>query len=92
MLRAGQRCELAGTGYVVVVEVRLEDVRDAEIVLRGLLQVHVDVPARVHDGGNAVRVVGDEGADVPKALDDELAQMHHGEDSAPVGGGRPGRC
>ena len=47
LLCAGDRGELAGTRDVVVVEVRLDDVRDAQVALMGSGEVDVDVAPRV---------------------------------------------
>jgi hypothetical protein len=59
--RPRQRRELARPGHVIVVEVRLEDVADHEVVGRRSAEVDVDVAAGIDDGGEAGRLIGDEG-------------------------------
>ena len=73
MRRPGQRRELAAARHVVVVEMGLDDVGDAQVVGAGGVQVDVDVAARVDDGGDAGRLVGDERRQVPETLDPDTA-------------------
>ena len=77
--RAGQRGELAAAGDVVVVEVRLDDVADAEVALARGIEVDVDVAARIDDRGEAGRLVGDERGEVAETVDHELSDQHPGE-------------
>ena len=74
--RPGQRRQLASAGHVVVVEMRLDDVGDAQVALPGRGQVHVDVAPGVDHRGNARIVVGEQRRQVPQTVDDELLDPH----------------
>jgi len=74
--RAGQCGQLAAARDVVVVEMGLDDVRDPDVELACGLQVRVHVPARVHDGGHAGRIVGDQRRQVAETLDPEQPRQH----------------
>ena len=76
--RPGQGGELAATGHVVVVEVRLDDADDAQVLRAGGLEIEVDVPSRVDHGGDAGVVIDDEGRQVAEATDRELLDTHRG--------------
>ena len=76
MGRPGQGGELAATGHVVVVEVRLDDADDAQILRAGGLEIEVDVPSRVDHSGDMGVVIDDEGRQVAEATDRELLDTH----------------
>jgi hypothetical protein len=57
-------------------EVREEDVRDAEIVIRSERQVLIDVALRIDDGCQAARLVGNDVRGVSQAVQIELSQEH----------------
>ena len=63
--RAGQRRELATARDVVVVEVRLDDVGDAQIRVARGVEIDVDVATRVDDAAAPPRLVGEERREVP---------------------------
>jgi hypothetical protein len=69
VVRARQRGKLAATGDVVVVEMRLDDVADADVRGSGGVEVDVDVATRVDDRRQAGRLVGDERREVAEAID-----------------------
>ena len=74
--RAGQRRELASAGHVVVVEVGLEHVADAQVRGAGRVKVDIDVAARIDDGGHAGVLVRDERAEVAESFDPVLGEAH----------------
>ena len=76
LLCAGDRGELAGTRDVVVVEVRLDDVRDAQVALMGSGEVDVDVAPRVDDGCETGVFVGDQRREMAQPFDLELSEEH----------------
>ena len=76
--RAGQRGELAAARHVVVVEVRLEDVADAQAAPGGRVEVDVDVAARVDDRGDPRVLVRDQRRQVAQACDRELTRCASG--------------
>ena len=71
-----RRSELVPTRDVVVVQMRFEDVRDAESTRARRVEVDVDVTSRVDHHGDASRLVGDQRAEVSEPLDDELLEAH----------------
>jgi hypothetical protein len=73
--------ELAAARHVVVVEVRLDDVRDPDVQLASRGEIHVDIAAWVDDRGDAGDVVRNEGRQMPEPFDPELAKLHAGEPS-----------
>ena len=79
MRRTGQGRELAAAGDVVVVEVRLDDVGDAQVARPGGLEVDVDVATRVDDRRDTRRLVGDQGRQVAEAVDPRTADTHRRE-------------
>ncbi|GIW19982.1 MAG: hypothetical protein KatS3mg065_0278 [Chloroflexota bacterium] len=74
--RPGQGRQLPAPGDVVVVEVGLDDVADPEVPLAGRGKVDVDVAPGIDDGREPGLLVGDEGRQVSKPLDDELSDLH----------------
>ena len=76
VLGAGQGGQVAGARDVVVVEVRLDDVGDAQLVARGIGQVDVDVAARIHDDREPRCLVGDEGREVSEPFDAVAGDLH----------------
>jgi hypothetical protein len=73
---AGQGRQLAAARDVVVVQVGLEDMGDAEVRVAGGVEVDIDVPPRIDDGGDASRLVRDQGREMSQPLDPELRQAH----------------
>ena len=76
MLGTGQRGQLTRARNVVVVQMRLDDVGDAQAPGTGFSEVDVDVSPRIDDGSDGLGVVNDEGADMAQALDHELTHVH----------------
>ena len=76
MTGAGQRGEIAAARDVVVVEVRLDDVGDADIEVAGRREINIDVPAWIDDRGDAGALIGDEGRQMTQPFDPELADLH----------------
>src|SRR5204863_8157094 len=82
---AGHGGQLAAPGDVVVVEMRLDDVRDPDIQIAGRREIDVHIAARVDDCGDAGGLVGDEGGEMTAPLDPELANLHRREPSTGCG-------
>ena len=74
--RARQRGKLPAARDVVVVQVRLDDVRDPEAARARRVEIDVDVASRVDHRRHTGRLVRDERAEVAQALDHELLQPH----------------
>jgi hypothetical protein len=68
--------QLEMTSDEIRVEMREEDVRDAETPLRSERQVLIDVTLRIDDGRRAGRLVGDEIRRVGQAVQVELPEDH----------------
>ncbi len=75
---SGQRGEITPTRHVVVVEVGLDDVGDAQVVRPHGVEIDVDVTSRVHYRGHARDLVDDERRQVPEPLDPVLRDAHGG--------------
>ena len=73
-LRPGALGQLAVAAHEVGVEVRLDDVPDLEALRARLVEVLVDVPARIHDRGLAVRP--DQVGRLGEAAEVELLEVH----------------
>ncbi len=73
---AGQRGQLAGTRDVVVVEVGLQHVADAQAPPRDLVEVDVDVTPGIDDRRLAAGLVDEQRAQVAQARQVELADLH----------------
>jgi hypothetical protein len=63
-------------GDEIGMQVRKEDVGDAEIVLSGKCQVLLDVALRVDDGGDSGLFVSDEIRGMRKAVEIKLLENH----------------
>ena len=72
----GQRREFAAARDVVVVEVRLDDADDPQVLRPRGLKVDIHVPAWVDHGGDARLVIGDKGRQVAETTDRELLDAH----------------
>ena len=79
--RAGQRGKLAAARDVVVVEMRLDDVADADVDLTRGVEIRINVPPGVHHRGDAGGVVGDQRREVAEPLDPEQPREHRIEGS-----------
>ena len=74
--RADAIAQLEMSGDEVGVQVRQDDVRDAQPVLGGEGDVLIDVALRIDDGRGAGRLVADEVRRVRQAIEIELMQDH----------------
>jgi len=90
VLRADRRGKLPAARHVVVVEVRLEDMRDPDALRTGRRDIDIDIAAWIDDGRESPALIGDEGREVTKARQGELADEHRG--SVPPDGTGLARC
>ncbi len=75
---SGQRGEVTTARHVVVVEVGLDDVGDAQVVRSHGVEVDVHVTSRVHHRSDTRDLIDDERRQVPEPLDPVLRDAHGG--------------
>ena len=72
----GQRCQLATATDEIVVDVRLEDMRDAEALSARHLLILIDVAKRVDESGHSASFRNQQVGAVAKTFIDEFAHLH----------------